>query len=98
MTMYRVEQTAEFEGWLDGLGDRRAQLKIAQRILRLEGGNPGDWKSLGDGVSEMRINYGPGYRVYYTVQDQVVYLLLCGSDKKGQAKAIRKAKEMAKQI
>tara|TARA_R110000851_G_scaffold11376_33_gene40027 strand:- start:2284 stop:2424 length:141 start_codon:yes stop_codon:yes gene_type:complete len=46
----------------------------------------------------MRINYGPGYRVYYTVQDQVVYLLLCGSDKKGQAKAIRKAKEMAKQI
>jgi len=98
MTMYRVEQTEAFESWLDGLADRRAQLKIAQRILRLEGGNPGDWKSLGDGVSEMRINYGPGYRVYYKVQDKVVYLLLCGSDKKGQSKAIRKAKEMAKQI
>jgi len=98
MTMYRIEKTAEFEIWHDGLRDRRAQLKVAQRILRLEGGNPGDWKSLGDGVSELRIDYGPGYRVYYTVREQIVYLLLCGSDKTGQVKAVKRAKEMAKQI
>lgn len=96
--MYRIEKTAEFEIWHDGLRDQRAQLKISQRIFRLEGGNPGDWKSVGDGVSEMRIDYGPGYRVYYTVREQVVYLLLCGSDKKGQVKAVKKAKEMAKQV
>lgn len=96
--MYRVEQSDEFKAWHDGLRDQRAQLKIAQRIFRLEGGNPGDWKSVGDGVSEMRIDYGPGYRVYYTVRDRVVYLLLCGSDKKGQAGAISRAKEMAKEI
>ncbi len=94
--MFRVEKTAEFITWLDGLRDERAQLKISQRILRLQGGNPGDWKSVGDGVSEMRIDYGPGYRVYYTVRERVVYLLLCGSAKKDQDKAIKQAKEMAK--
>jgi len=94
--MFRVEKTDEFESWLGALKDHRAQLRIAQRILRLEGGNPGDVKSLGNGVSEMRIDYGPGYRVYYTVRERVVYILLCGSNKKGQAKTILKAKEMAK--
>ena len=93
--MFRVETTAEFDRWLDGLRDERAQLKIAQRIFRLKGGNPGDWKSVGDGVSEMRIDYGPGYRVYYTVRERVVYLLLCGSGKRDQDKAIRLAKQLA---
>ena len=96
--MYRVEQTAEFENWLDGLRDQRAQLKIAQRIFRLEGGNPGDCKSLGDGVSEMGIDYGPGYRVYFTIRERIVYLLLCGSDKRDQDRAIRRAKELAKEV
>jgi len=93
--MYRVERTDEFDAWLDGLRDERAQFKISQRIFRLQGGNPGDWKSLGGGVSEMRIDHGPGYRVYYTVRDQVIYLLLCGSDKQGQNRAIKLAKELA---
>ncbi|MEP7348781.1 MAG: type II toxin-antitoxin system RelE/ParE family toxin [Sphingorhabdus sp.] len=94
--MYRIERTAEFEIWLDGLRDERAQFKIAQRLFRLEGGNPGDWKPVGDGVSEMRIDYGPGYRVYYTIRDRVVYILLCGSDKRDQDRAIKLAKELAK--
>lgn len=94
--MYRVERTEEFESWLDGLRDERAQFKITQRILRLEGGNPGDWKPVGDGVSEMRIDYGPGYRVYYTIRERVVYLLLCGSSKRDQDRAIKLAKELAK--
>lgn len=96
--MVRVETTTEFERWLDGLRDKRAQLKIAQRVLRLEGGNFGDWKSLGDGVSEVRIDYGPGYRLYYTMRGRVVVILLCGSDKRGQKQAIRQAKELTKQV
>jgi putative addiction module killer protein len=94
--VYCVERTEEFENWLDGLRDERAQFKITQRILRLEGGNPGDWKPVGDGVSEMRIDYGPGYRVYYTIRERVVYLLLCGSSKRDQDRAIKLAKELAK--
>jgi putative addiction module killer protein len=96
--MYRVEKTHEFETWLDGLRDERAQFRINQRLLRLQGGNPGDWKNVGDGVSEMRIDYGPGYRVYYTVRERVVYLLLCGSTKRDQDRAIKLAKQLAARI
>jgi putative addiction module killer protein len=96
--MYRVEQTDEFAAWLEALPDARAQLRIAQRIIRLEAGNPGDWKSLGGGLSEMRIDYGPGYRVYYTVRERVIYLLLSGSDKKGQAQAIKRARGLKEQL
>ncbi|CAO1653605.1 type II toxin-antitoxin system RelE/ParE family toxin [Parasphingorhabdus sp. NYA22] len=98
MTMYQVEQTEVFEDWLDSLRDPMAKFKIAKRLVRIRSGLLGDWKSLGDGVSELRIRYGPGYRLYYTMRGQTVVCLLCGSDKKGQAKAIAKAKEMAKQI
>lgn len=93
--MYRVETTAEFDRWLQRLGDERAQFKIAQRVFRLQGGNPGDRKPIGDGVSEMRIDYGPGYRIYYTVRARIVYLLLCGSEKRDQGRAIRLAKALA---
>ena len=98
MTMYRIEKTAEFEDWLDGLRDPMAKAKIAVRLVRIESGLLGDRKSLGDGVNELRITYGPGYRLYYTMRGQTVVFLLCGSDKRGQAKAIATAKEMAKQI
>lgn len=94
--MYSVEKTEEFQTWLDGLRDERAQFKITQRLLRLEGGNPGDWKTVGDGVSEMRIDYGPGYRVYFTIRERVVYLLLCGGTKRDQDRAIKLAKELAR--
>lgn len=96
--MYRVETTDEFRTWLDDLRDDRAQFKINQRLLRLQGGNPGDWKAVGDGVSEMRIDYGPGYRVYYTIRGRVVYLLLFGGTKGDQDRAIGLAKALAGRI
>ena len=96
--MYRTEQTAEFAEWLDGLTDRRAQKIIAMRVRRLETGLLGDWKTVGDGVSELRIDYGPGYRLYYTIRGQVLVILLCGSAKRDQDRAIRLAKELAKQV
>jgi putative addiction module killer protein len=96
--MLEIRQTDEFARWHEGLRDPRAQLKIAQRIMRLQAGNPGDWKSLGGGLSELRIDYGPGYRVYYTVRDRIVYVLLCGSDKHGQGAAIKRAIALADRI
>ena len=96
--MYRVEQTVDFENWLDGLRDRMAQKRIVMRIARIETGLLGDWKPVGDGVSELRIDYGPGYRLYYTMREQVVVILLCGSDKSDQKRAIEKAKELVKEI
>lgn len=96
--MYRVERTEEFESWLDGLRDRTAQKRIAMRVRRIESGLLGDWKTLSDGVSEMRVDYGPGYRLYYTVREQVIVILLCGSEKRDQDRAIKLAKELAKTV
>jgi putative addiction module killer protein len=96
--MCRVERTVEFESWLDGLRDRMAQKRIAMRIRRVESGLLGDWKTAGDGVSELRVDYEPGYRLYYTMRDQVIVILLCGSDKSDQDRAIRLAKELAKTV
>jgi putative addiction module killer protein len=96
--MYRVERTDIFEQWLDALRDQKAQLRIAMRIRRVESGLLGDWKALGDGVSELRIDHGPGYRLYYTMRENVIVILLCGSAKRDQDKAIRLAKAMAKEV
>jgi putative addiction module killer protein len=96
--MYRVERTVEFETWLDGLRDRTAQKRIVMRIRRAETGLLGDWKTLSDGVSEMRVDYGPGYRLYYTIREQVIIILLCGSEKRDQDRAIRLAKELVKTV
>ena len=95
---YRVRQTEDFEQWLDGVTDPIAQKAIARRIVRVEGGLFGDVKSLGDGVSEMRIDVGQGYRVYYTVIGKVVVFLLYGGTKSTQRRDIAKAKEMADDI
>lgn len=96
--MYRVEQTVEFENWLGGLRDPMARKRIAMRIRRVGIGLLGDWKSVGEGVSELRIDYGPGYRLYYTMREEVIVFLLCGSAKNDQKRAIKQAKELAKQI
>ena len=96
--MYRIERTEEFENWLDGLRDRVAKKRISMRITRVESGLLGDWKTVGDGVSEMRVDYGPGYRLYYTVRGQVMVILLCGSEKRDQDRAIKLAKALAKEI
>lgn len=96
--MFRVETTAEFDQWLDGLRDRMAQKRFVMRIRRVEAGLLGDWKPVGEGVRELRVDHGPGYRLYYTMRDQIFVILLCGSDKGNQERAIALAKEMAKRV
>jgi putative addiction module killer protein len=93
--MIEVRQTAVFAKWHAGLKDRTARAKIAVRIDRLALGNPGDAKSVGEGVSEMRVDHGPGYRVYFARRGNVVVLLLCGGDKRTQARDIAAAKALA---
>jgi putative addiction module killer protein len=93
-----VRQTPIFREWLDGLGDRRAVERIAQRIVRLQSGLIGDAKPVGGGVSELRIDYGPGYRVYFVRRAQVLIILLCGGDKRSQARDILRAKALAAEL
>ena len=96
--MYVVRQTEEFRDWLDRLRDQRAQVRIAARIRHAETGNLGDCKSVGGGVSEMRVDVGPGYRVYFTRRGRVVIILLCGGDKSSQSRDIRRAQRIAIEI
>jgi putative addiction module killer protein len=83
--------TDVFDDWLSQLNDRRAQAKIAVRINRLAAGNFGDCKTLGQGLYELRVDWGPGYRVYYAIFGRVCVLLLCGGDKRKQASDIERA-------
>lgn len=94
-TMFEIIRSATFDRWFSGLRDVRAVAKIATRINRLEQGNPGDVKPVGEGVSELRIDYGPGYRVYYMQRGPVLVILLCGGDKGSQDADIAKAKRIA---
>ena len=96
--MDQVQKTEVFDTWLAALADQKAVAKIASRIERLEMGNPGDVEPVGDGISEMKIDYGPGYRVYYKRTGKTVTLLLCGGDKSTQRKDINRAKELAAQL
>jgi putative addiction module killer protein len=93
--MIEVQSSAEFDRWIDALKDRRAAAKIFARIQRLEQGNPGNIKSVGGGITEMKIDLGPGYRVYYTHRGKTIVLLLCGGDKSTQDKDIRRAAQIA---
>ncbi len=90
-------RSATFDRWLTGLRDRRALARIAARLDRLAAGNPGDVQPVGDGVSELRIDYGPGYRVYFTRRGPVLVILLCGGDKSSQDRDIRQAKALAEE-
>jgi putative addiction module killer protein len=91
-----LRKTDRFDAWLRGLKDQRARARILVRLDRLALGNPGDSRAVGEGVSELRIDYGPGYRVYYMRQGLVTILLLCGGDKRTQARDIERAKAMAR--
>ncbi len=93
--MIELIKTRTFDDWLSGLKDYRAVARIAARLDRLAAGNPGDMKSVGAGVSEMRIDYGPGYRVYLMQRGPIVIVLLCGGDKATQARDIKRAKALA---
>jgi putative addiction module killer protein len=97
MTDLDVRQTDEFREWLDRLRDERAKARIAARIRRMVLANPGDMKSLGGGLIEMRIDYGPGYRIYFTRRGPRIVLLLCGGDKGSQRRDIAKARTMMEQ-
>ncbi|WP_416879126.1 type II toxin-antitoxin system RelE/ParE family toxin [Litorimonas sp.] len=90
----KVVQTQYFSKWLKGLRDRRAKAIIAERIRRLELGHLGDVKSVGQGVSELRHAYGPGYRIYFTRKGQKIIILLAGGTKGSQSRDIKRAKEM----
>lgn len=96
--MIDVRETVDFTNWLAALSDLRARLQIVRRIDRIAAGNFGDAKSVGGAVKELRIDYGPGYRVYYTKRGDTVVILLCGGDKRTQSKDIRKAKEIAEAL
>ncbi|WP_316397386.1 type II toxin-antitoxin system RelE/ParE family toxin [Bradyrhizobium sp. 33ap4] len=96
--MIQVVQTDTFAHWLNSLADMKAVARIGARIRCLELGNPGDVKSVGEGVSEMRIDYGPGYRVYFTRRGKTIVLLLCGGDKRTQSKDVKAAQKMVKEI
>jgi putative addiction module killer protein len=93
--MVEVLKTSVFDAWLSDLKDRQAVARIAARIDRLALGNAGDVKPVGSGVSEMRIDHGPGYRVYYQQRGSHVMLLLCGGDKRTQRADIRQAIKLA---
>ncbi len=94
----KVTQTEIYSDWFDALKDQNAKARIDVRIRRLSLGNPGDVKPVGEGVSEMRIDYGPGYRVYFKQQGTVVVILLCGGDKSTQAADIKHSKELASEL
>lgn len=96
--MIEITQTDEFAAWYESLGDRHALARIDARIFRLAHGNAGDVKPVGEGVSELRIDYGPGYRIYYCRTGERVLLLLIGGDKRTQSKDIERALELARKI
>lgn len=93
--MITIEQTITFADWFSGLRDVKGQRQIAKRLAMFEAGHPGDVKSVGDKVWEMRFHFGPGYRVYYAWRGETMVLLLVGGDKDTQDRDIRKAKEIA---
>lgn len=96
--MFTIRETETYSEWIDELRDRRAQAVIDRRVSRMEQGNFGDSKSVGEQVSELRINFGPGYRVYYTRKGGEVVILLCGGDKDSQQSDIKLAKQLAKEV
>jgi len=93
-----VRQTETFYDWIKALKDKQAQARVNVRIRRLTLGNPGDSHGVGEGVSELRIDYGPGYRVYYTRRGEELVILLAGGDKSTQARDIETAKALAREL
>lgn len=96
--MFEIRTTRVFARWLDGLRDVRARARVLVRIERLADGNPGDVKPVGEGVSEMRIDYGPGYLVYFIQRGEEVIVLLAGGDKRTQAADIQRALRLVRNL
>jgi len=98
ISVIEVRQTDKYSEWFNALHDRQARARINARIRRLSLGNPGDVKPIGEGVSELRIDYGPGYRVYFIQRGLKVVILLAGGDKRTQDKDIQTARELARNL
>ena len=96
--MVEIRKTERFASWLDGLRDLRGRARILARVERLATGHVGDVKNVGEGVSELRIDCGPGYRVYFTKQGRMVIILLAGGDKSSQKRDIKAAIQLAQNI
>ena len=96
--MIEIRKTETYAKWLNALRDIRARARILVRVERLAAGNPGDARSVGEGVSELRIDYGPGYRVYYKKHGQEVVILLAGGDKRTQTSDIKTALRLARNL
>lgn len=98
LVMVELRETETFTNWIDGLRDSKARARVLVRIERLMMGNPGDVKPVGEGVSELRIDYGPGYRVYFKAQRQTVVILLAGGLKGNQSRDIKTALRLARNL
>ena len=96
--MFTVRLTQEFQDWLDGLKDVRARVRIAARLRLAEAGNLGDWKPVGNEVSEMRVAFGPGYRLYFTRRESILIVMLAGGDKSTQTRDIKRAQRILKKL
>ena len=96
--MIEIRQTDTYIDWFNSLRDRQAKARITIRLRRLSAGNPGDVKPVGQGVSELRIDYGPGYRVYFVQRGDALIILLAGGDKRTQAQDIQTALELAQDL
>ncbi|MEN6625154.1 MAG: type II toxin-antitoxin system RelE/ParE family toxin [Candidatus Sumerlaeia bacterium] len=96
--MIEIRQTDEYARWFERLRDRQARMRIVIRIRRLSLGNFGDTKRLDEKISEIRINYGPGYRVYFTMRGKTLVILLAGGDKRTQARDIKRALELERNL
>ena len=96
--MIEVRKTEVYTNWLDSLRDVRARARVLVRVERLAAGNPGDVRPVGEGVSELRIDYGPGYRVYFTKQGGMIVVLLAGGDKRTQSQDVKTALRLARNL
>ena len=96
--MVEIVQTSLFRNWLSQLTDRKARDRILARLQRAAGGNLGDWKAVGSGVSEMRVDHGPGYRLYFTRRGSLLVIILAGGTKRTQAGDIARAIRIAEQL
>ncbi len=96
--MFTICQTEEFVAWLDALADRRAQIRIAARLRQAEAGNLGDWQPLEGEISEMRVHFGPGYRLYFVRRGRVVVMMLSAGNKSTQKRDIRHALQLANEL
>jgi putative addiction module killer protein len=96
--MSEIRKTENFAKWLDGLADIRARARVLAKIERLAAGNPGDTAPVGEGISELRIDYGPGYRVYYKQFGKLLVILLAGGNKQTQARDIKTALRLARNL